>query len=465
LDLIDDDSIRDDLDNPLGGPGAGNGDFTSGEAYTIDKSIPSYPNVTGILRADPNLPAALYLHFNVTLSDAVSGVDPSDFALTTTGSISGAFVENVNGSGNAYTVLINTGNGDGGVRLDLIDDDSIQNSGGYPLGGPGAGNGNFTTGEAYAIDKSAPIVTGSLRADPNPTNAASVTFTLVTSEVVTGVDQSDFFLSTSGNISGAAITAFSGSGYLYTITASTGSGEGTLRLDILDDDSILDASGHPLGGAGIGNGNFTAGETYSVNTLPVKLSSETIRSNGYNDGWVLESTEDSNLGGFKDSNSTTFALGDDAQDRQFRAILHFPTHYLPDHAVITRALLMVKGEALVGSNPFTTHQNILVDIRSGGFGFIGPFQFRGLQISDFESPSSKDAVGMIENNPLNGWYYAWLDSSAFGYINLTGITQIRLRFHLEDDDNLAADNIRFFSGDYDGLPERPQLVIEYSLGR
>jgi hypothetical protein len=88
-----------------------------------------------------------------------------------------------------------------------------------------------------------------------------------------------------------------------------------------------------------------------------------------------------------------------------------------------------------------------------------------LQISDFESPSSKDGIGVIENNPLNGWYFAWLDSSAFEYINLTGITQIRLRFQLEDDDNLAADNIRFFSGNYDGLPERPQLVIEYSQGR
>ncbi len=461
LDLIDNDSIRDVAEAPLGGAGAGNGDFTTGEAYTIDKSIPNYPSVTGILRADHNPTPALYVDFNVTFTDAVIGVDPSDFALATTGSISDAFVENVNGSGNAYTVTVNTSSGDGDLRLDLIDDDSIQNASGYPLGEPGAGNGNFTTGETYTIDKSAPSVTSSLRADTNPTNAVSVSFIVSFSEPVSGVDMNDFALSTTGSLSGASIVAVNGSGNLYTVTAGTGSGDGTLRLDILDDDSIVDVVGRSLGGDGIGNGNFTTGEEYTLNRTPVKLEMETLRSNGNNDGWVLESSEDSNQGGDKDSRATTFVLGDDAQNRQFRSILHFPTHYLPDNAVITRALLLIKGQALVGTNPFETHQNILVDIRSGAFGFIGPFQFRGLQDMDFQSPSSMDAVGMIQNNPLNGWYYAWLDSSAFEYINPTGITQISLRFQLDDDNDMAADYLRFYSGDYDRLPDRPQLAIEY----
>ena len=245
------------------------------------------------------------------------------------------------------------------------------------------------------------------------------------------------------------------------MTVGTGSGDGTLRLDLVDNDSILDSSGIPLGGAGTGNGDFNTGEAYTISKVPAKLMMETLRSNGRNDGWVLESSEDSNQGGDKDSRATTFVLGDDAQDRQFRSILHFPTHYLPDNAVITRVLLMIKGQALVGSDPFSTHQNILVDIRSGPFGFIGPFPFRGLQDSDFQSPSSMDGVGVIQNNPLNGWYYAWLDSSAFEYINPTGITQIRLRFQLDDDEDMAADYLRFYSGDYHRLPDRPQLAIEY----
>jgi hypothetical protein len=180
---------------------------------------------------------------------------------------------------------------------------------------------------------------------------------------------------------------------------------------------------------------------------------------------VLESSEDSEQGGIKDSVNTTFVLGDDDQDRQFRSILHFPTFYIPNNAVITRALLMIKGEALVGTDPFTTHGNILVDIRSGSFGFIGPFPYRGLQISDFQSPSHMDAVGMIENNPFNGWYWAWLDSSAFNYIKLNGITQIRLRFQIGDDDDLSGDYLRFYSGDYEDLALRPRLVIEYYTTR
>ena len=193
----------------------------------------------------------------------------------------------------------------------------------------------------------------------------------------------------------------------------------------------------------------------------MELITETFRSNGKNDGWVLESSEDSEQGGYKDSENTTFVLGDNAQNSQFRSILHFPTFYLPDNAVITRALVMIKAEAMAGTDPFTTHGNILIDIRSGAFGFIGPFPYRGLQISDFQSPAHKDAVGMIENNPFNGWYWAWLDSSAFEYINLNGITQLRLRFQVGDDDNFRNDYMRFFSGDYEDLALRPRLVVEY----
>jgi hypothetical protein len=465
LDLIDDDSIRDDLNNPLGGPGAGNGDFTTGEAYTITKSTPSAPSVTSSLRADSNPTLADLISFKVTFSETISGVDPDDFAVTTTGNISGAFIANASGSGNIYTVIAATGNGDGSLRVDVLDNDTIINGSGIPLGGAGAGNGAFTTGEVYTIDKTAPLVTGSLRVDANPTSADSVSFTVVFSEVVSGIDGSDFSLSTTGNISGASITAINGSGYLYTVTVNTGSGDGTLRLDILDNDSILDVAGQPLGGSGSGNGNFNTGEEYTLNRKPVTLITDTFRSNGNNDGWVLESSEDSNQGGHKDSNDTTLILGDDAQNRQIRTILHFPTHYLPNNAVITRVLIMLRGEGQVGSNPFDTHQNIVVDIRSGAFGFIGPFPYRGLQVSDFQSPSHLDAAGTIVNTPYNGWYWAWLDSSAFTHINVNGITQIRLRFQLDDDNDLTNDYLRFYSGDYEDLALRPRLVVEYYVPR
>ena len=110
----------------------------------------------------------------------------------------------------------------------------------------------------------APTVVSITRADPNPTSAASVTFTVTFSKAVTGVDASDFALTTAGSLSGVSVTSVSGSGSTYSVTVSTGTGTGTLRLDVIDNDTIIDADGNPLGGSGFGNGNFTDGEIYTI---------------------------------------------------------------------------------------------------------------------------------------------------------------------------------------------------------
>ncbi len=128
-----------------------------------------------------------------------------------------------------------------------------------------------------------PRVLSIQRANANPTNAASVDFTVNFSEPVTGVDASDFQISTSG-VSGSVMSGIGGSGSVYTATVNTGTGNGTIRLDLIDDDSILDSQSHPLGGAGTGNGNFTSGETYTVvksNVAPtdISLSNNSISEN------------------------------------------------------------------------------------------------------------------------------------------------------------------------------------------
>ena len=125
------------------------------------------------------------------------------------------------------------------------------------------------TGKLYNIRyQDTLIVTSIVRADPNPTNATSVNFTVTFSKDVTNVDMaapfSDFALTTSPSISGVSITGVSGSGATYTVTVNTGSGNGTIRLDVIDNDTIIDDVGHQLGGTGINNGNFTSGEFYKV---------------------------------------------------------------------------------------------------------------------------------------------------------------------------------------------------------
>jgi predicted outer membrane repeat protein len=119
------------------------------------------------------------------------------------------------------------------------------------------------------LDDIPPDVSAVTRANSNPTALPNATFTVAFSEPVTGVDENDFELVTSG-VTGASITGVSGSEDVYTVTVDTGSGNGSIRLDLIDDDSIEDLSGNKLGGIGTGNGDFISGEFYTVFKLPPK---------------------------------------------------------------------------------------------------------------------------------------------------------------------------------------------------
>jgi hypothetical protein len=81
------------------------------------------------------------------------------------------------------------------------------------------------------------------------------------------VDTSDFTLTTSGVV-GASVVGATGGPRIYTVAVNAGSSEGTIRLDVTDDDTIVDGVGTPLGGAGLGNGNFTAGQLYHIDRTP-----------------------------------------------------------------------------------------------------------------------------------------------------------------------------------------------------
>ena len=107
----------------------------------------------------------------------------------------------------------------------------------------------------------APTVQSINRVGTTPTNAANVSWTVLFSESVTAVDVGDFALVTTGTVAGATITTVSGSGNQYTVTANTGTGNGTLGLNLVDNDTILDTSANPLGGPGVVNGNFTGEST------------------------------------------------------------------------------------------------------------------------------------------------------------------------------------------------------------
>jgi hypothetical protein len=192
-------------------------------------------------------------------------------------------------------------------------------------------------------------------------------------------------------------------------------------------------------------------------TITMTFLTATFRSVGTYDGHILESTETSSVGGAMNSTSTVFYLGDGAADKQYRSILHFDLN-LPANAVITSATLKLKKQGLVGSDPFLTLGKIIADIRTGAFS-----NNNILQLTDFQAAAHKNTAAMIYNTPVNNWYSVAFPSSAFPFINKSGVTQFRLRFQIGDNDNGTADYLKFLSGDYATAAARPTLVIEYYL--
>ncbi len=183
----------------------------------------------------------------------------------------------------------------------------------------------------------------------------------------------------------------------------------------------------------------------------------TFRSVGSLDGWVLESGETTNVGGSLNATYGVFQLGDNFQDRQYRSILSFNTSILPDNAVVTGIILSVRRQSIVGTNPFTTHGNIKVDIRKGVFNTSS-----ALQLADFQAAVSRANIGTIQNMPdINNWYATKLLTGANAYINCTGLTQLRLRFFTDDNNDNGLDIIKFYSGNNSLLANRPRLIVIY----
>src|SRR5262245_19118973 len=80
------------------------------------------PLVLAIARANPSTQQtnATSVSYSVTFNESVTGVDPTDFLVTTSGALQAAPAVVVSGSGAAYSVTVNSIKGRGGLELDLI---------------------------------------------------------------------------------------------------------------------------------------------------------------------------------------------------------------------------------------------------------------------------------------------------------------------------------------------------------
>jgi hypothetical protein len=197
---------------------------------------------------------------------------------------------------------------------------------------------------------------------------------------------------------------------------------------------------------------------YETQNYKAKTSKKFLSAATY-DGYVLESTQTSEVGGSCSSTMTFLLLGDSAAKQQYRTILSFNTGaLLPDDAVITKVTLKVMKEIVLGGgNPVTMFQGFMVDVRKGYFHTASY-----LHINDFQATANK-TVGPLMT-PVSGGWYSFNLITARNYINklatYSGLTQIRLRFKLGDNADAVANNLKLYSGN-SAAAMRPQLIIEY----
>jgi gliding motility-associated-like protein len=123
--------------------------------------------------------------------------------------------------------------------------------------------GSLGTNKNLVIDGILPTVTSINRIQASPTNLNSVDYTVTFSEAVTGVDVSDFNLSSTGSIT-TNLASVVGSGNSYTVTINGVVGTGTIKLNLNNSGTgINDLAGNSI------TGGYTNGQVFDIDQTPL----------------------------------------------------------------------------------------------------------------------------------------------------------------------------------------------------
>jgi uncharacterized lipoprotein YddW (UPF0748 family) len=196
--------------------------------------------------------------------------------------------------------------------------------------------------------------------------------------------------------------------------------------------------------------------TYLNATAPVTVTYDSVAAD---DGYVLESSETSNVGGTINSTNTTFAVGDDSSRRQFKGVLSFDTSPIPDGATIQKVSLKLTQYSINGGDPWAVLGTLNIDIKSPNFGAAA-----ALATDDFAAAAGAASVGTVAKPSGNNvTVTSAVNSTGVFLVSKTGKTQFRVQFTIDDDNDSVNDYVNFYSGDYStNTTYRPKLEIEYT---
>jgi uncharacterized repeat protein (TIGR01451 family) len=231
--------------------------FTSGGTTLFQHSPPSILSDTP---SDYGPTTASSVSFTVNFSEPVSNVIPSDFLLTATGSALGTVATVSAASGTSFTVAVTGIDGSGTLRLDLRSGSTVVDAAGNTATG-------YASGDVVTVVDTPAAVVSITPSTAGPTNATSLSYSVLFTKNVYDVAVADFQLTATGTAAGTVASVSAASGSSFTVSASSISGDGTLRLDLSSSNTVEDV-------AGAGVPGFTSGGTTIFQHTPPSILSD-----------------------------------------------------------------------------------------------------------------------------------------------------------------------------------------------
>ena len=221
---------------------------TTSEEYSIDNTAP------GVAMTSPEAGA---FYNNENWPEEITGTASESDGVSSISKVQVAFRRNSTGK---YWNGTDAFDRDTAIPLDATGttswsfafaDELFPEDGEYEIGTSAVdttGNVGSMVSATLTWDTAAPTVVSVDSEDSKPTNAAEIDYVVTFSEPVSGVDVRDFSLTHDQGGLRSSVQNVSGNGSRYTVTVTIGFFGGTLRLDVLNDGTIEDRAGNPLGG-------------------------------------------------------------------------------------------------------------------------------------------------------------------------------------------------------------------------
>ncbi len=179
-----------------------------------------------------------------------------DLELTTLNGDAAGTISSISGTGNTYTVSVTGVTGDGDLRLDFTGEVEDFNG--------NTSQNNYTSGEFYTLDNTAPEVLSITSFSPatSPTNSTTASWTVTFSEDVSGsVSTADF--SKNGTPTGTISSVSVISATQFRVNMTSIAGDGDLTIDF--DGTARDQAGNNS------TLTFEEGETIEIDNTPAMI--------------------------------------------------------------------------------------------------------------------------------------------------------------------------------------------------